>query len=67
MRRRFKCLACSHQFSATSGTIFASDKLSFVDLFGAICLFLNASKGPPAVQLSRDLNIQYKTAFVQMH
>ena len=31
-RRHFKCAACQHQFSATSGTIFASRKLSFVDL-----------------------------------
>ena len=42
-------------------------KLSFVDLLGAICLFLNASKGLSAVQLSRDLDAQYKTAFVLMH
>ena len=66
-RRRFKCAACSNQFSATSGTIFASHKLSFVDLLGAICLFVNASKGLSAVQLSRDLDVQYKTAFVLMH
>lgn len=66
-RRRFKCAACHHQFSATSGTIFASRKLSFVDLLGAICLFVNASKGMSAVQLSRDLDVQYKTAFVLMH
>ncbi len=56
-----------HQFSATSGTIFASHKLSFVDLLGAICLFVNASKGLSAVQLSRDLDVQYKTAFILMH
>jgi transposase-like protein len=66
-RRRFKCAACHYQFSATSGTIFASHKLSFVDLLGAICLFVNASKGMSAVQLSRDLDVQYKTAFVLMH
>ena len=66
-RRRFKCAACSNQFSATSGTIFASHKLSFVDLLGAICLFVNASKGLSTVQLSRDLDVQYKTAFVLMH
>ena len=66
-RRRFKCAACSYQFSATSGTIFASHKLSFVDLLGAICLFVNASKGLSAVQFSRDLDVQYKTAFVLMH
>lgn len=66
-RRRFKCAACHHQFSATSGTIFASRKLSYVDLLSAICLFVNASKGMSAVQLSRDLDVQYKTAFVLMH
>lgn len=66
-RRRFKCAACHRQFSVTSGTIFASRKLSFVDLLGAIYLFVNASKGLSAVQLSRDLDVQYKTAFVLMH
>lgn len=66
-RRRFKCAACHHQFSATSGTIFASHKLSFVTLLSAICLFVNASKGMSSVQLSRNLDVQYKTAFVLMH
>lgn len=66
-RRRFKCAACHRQFSVTSGTIFASRKLSFVDLLGAICLFVNAAKGMSAVQLSRDLDVQHKTAFVLMH
>ena len=66
-RRRFKCAACHRQFSVTSGTIFASRKLSFVDLLGAICLFVNASQGLSAVQLSRDLDVQHKTAFVLMH
>lgn len=66
-RRQFKCAACHHQFSATSGTIFASHRLSFVELLGAICLFVNASKGLSAVQMSRDLDVQYKTAFVLMH
>ena len=66
-RRRFKCAACHRQFSVTSGTIFASRKLAFVDLLGAICLFVNASKGMSAVQLSRDLDVQHKTAFVLMH
>ena len=42
-RRRFKCKACHHQFSVTSGTIFASRKLAFVDLLGAIALFVNAA------------------------
>jgi len=66
-RRRFKCAACHHQFSVTSGTIFACRKLSFVDLLAAICLFVNAAKGASALQLSRDLDVQYKTAFVLAH
>ena len=28
-RRKFKCMACHHQFSVTSGTMFASRKLPF--------------------------------------
>lgn len=66
-RRKFKCSACSHQFSVTSGTIFASRKMAFVDLLAAICIFVNAVKGLSALQLSRDLDCQYKTAFVMAH
>ena len=66
-RRKFKCKACAHQFSVTSGTIFASRKMDFVDLLAAICIIVNASKGISMVQLSRDLDCQYKTAFVLAH
>lgn len=66
-RRKFKCKNCHHQFSVTSGTIFASRKMDFVDLLAAICIVVNASKGVSMVQLSRDLDCQYKTAFVLSH
>jgi transposase-like protein len=66
-RRRFKCVGCYHQFSVTSGTIFASRKLSFTDLLAAITIFVNGAKGVAALQLSRDLDCQYKTAFVLSH
>jgi transposase-like protein len=66
-RRKWKCRACGKQFSATSGTIFASRKMAFVDLLAAICIFVNAAKGISALQLSRDLDCQYKTAFVLAH
>jgi transposase-like protein len=66
-RRRFKCAACGHQFSVTSGTIFASRKMSFVDLLAAICIFVNAVKGISALQLARDIDCQHKTAFVLSH
>lgn len=66
-RRKFKCKSCGYQFSVTSGTIFASRKMAFVDLLAAICIIVNASKGLSMVQISRDLDCQYKTAFVLAH
>lgn len=66
-RRKFKCKGCLHQFSVTSGTIFASRKLSYTDLLAAICIDVNAVKGISALQLARDLDVQAKTAFVLAH
>ncbi len=65
--RRFKCAACLHKFSVTSGTIFASRKLPLRDILAAIAIFVNGAKGYAALQLSRDLDVQYKTAFVMSH
>jgi transposase-like protein len=66
-RRKFQCKACGHQFSVTSGTIFAARKLAFTDLLAAIVLFVNGAKGVSALQISRDLDCQYKTAYVLCH
>jgi transposase-like protein len=63
----FKCKACEGQFSVTSGTIFASRKLPVRDYLLAIAIFVNEVKGKSALALSRDLNVQYKTAFVLAH
>jgi len=66
-RRIFKCKGCGAQFSVTTGTIFASRKLSLRDVLGAIAIFVNGAKGVSALQMSRDLDVQYKTAFVLSH
>lgn len=66
-RRRFKCADCSHQYSVTSGTIFSSRKLSYTDLLAGLCLFANAVKGVSALQFSRDMGINAKSAFVMLH
>jgi transposase-like protein len=66
-RRIFKCKACAAQFSVTTGTIFASRKLDLRDILAAIAIFVNGAKGHSALQLSRDLDVQYKTAFVLSH
>ncbi len=66
-RKLWKCKGCVHQFSVTSGTIFASRKLPIRDYLLAIAIFVNGVKGHSALQLSRDLDVQYKTAFVMAH
>src|SRR5579863_1597114 len=66
-RALFKCKACDHQFSVTSGTIFAGRKLPLRTILLAIAIFVNGAKGHSALQLSRDLDVQYKTAFVLQH
>lgn len=66
-RRVFKCKNCHGQFSVTSGTLFASRKLPFQVLLLAIGLFVNAVKGISSLQVSRDLDINAKTAFVLLH
>jgi transposase-like protein len=64
---RWKCKACRHQYTVTSGTIFASRQLPVRDYLLAIAIFVNGAKGHSALQLSRDLDCQYKTAFVLAH
>jgi transposase-like protein len=66
-RKVWTCKACSHQFSVTSGTIFASRKLPIGTYLLAIAIFVNGAKGHNALQLSCDLDCQYKTAFVLAH
>ena len=66
-RRLFKCQACHKQFSVTSGTIFHGRKLPVRDYLLAIAIFVNAVKGISALQLGRDLDVSYKTAFVLAH
>ena len=66
-RRKYECKGCKHHFSVTSGTILHSRKLDFVDLLAGICLFVTGSKGMSAVQFSRTMDVQYKTAWVWCH
>lgn len=66
-RRQWRCKGCQHTFSVTSGTVFAFHKLPLKAYLIAIAIFTNAVKGISALQLSRDLDVQYKTAFVLAH
>jgi transposase-like protein len=67
VRKQWRCRDCGHTFSVTSGTIFAFHKLPLKVYLAAIAIYTNAVKGLSALQLGRDLGVQYKTAFVLAH
>src|SRR6266851_10238648 len=64
---RWKCSGCRRKFSLTSGTLFHSRKLPIRDYLAVIALFVNGVKGTSALQISRDININPKSAFVLLH
>ena len=66
---RFRCKQkeCASSFSLTSGTLFAFHKLPLRTYLAAIAIYCNEVKGKSALALSRDLDVQYKTAFVLSH
>ncbi len=61
-RKQFKCKEYASFFRVIGGTIFHGYKLSLQTILMAISIFVNAAKRISALQLSRDLDIQYKTA-----
>src|SRR5580658_1861726 len=64
---RWRCKACRKSFSVTSGTLFASAKMPLRNYLAGIAIFVNEVKGKSMLALSRDLGVQYKTAFVLAH
>ena len=64
---RWRCKACRHSFSITSGTLFHSRKTPLRAYLLAIAIFCNEVKGKSMLALSRDLGTHYMTAFVLAH
>src|SRR6195952_1122222 len=61
---RWRCKACRGDFSVTSGTLFAWHKLPLKTYLMGIAVFCNEVKGKSMLAFCRDLDVQYKTAFV---
>ncbi len=57
----------ARDFSVTSGTLFAWHKLPLRTYLMAIAVFCNEVKGKSMLAFARDLDVQYKTAFVLAH
>ena len=60
---RWNCHACHSSFNVLSGTIFEKTKIQLQKWFLAISLVLNAKKSLSSYQLSRDLDLNQKTAW----
>src|SRR5258708_25562983 len=65
--RIYQGIACSKQFSATSGTIFNDTHLPLTKWFMAIAMICEAKKGMSALQLQRHLGVNYRTAWHLAH
>jgi transposase-like protein len=65
--RIYQCMACSKQFSATSGTIFNDSHLPLVKWFIAIALICEAKKGVSACQIQRHIGGSYRTSWYLAH
>ncbi len=66
-RSLYQCLECNRQFSATLGTLFHDSHLPLRKWFLAIALICNAKKSISALQLQRDLEVSYRTAWYLAH
>ena len=66
-RHLYQCLECGRQFSAALGTLFHDSHLPLQKWFLAIALLCNAKKSISALQLQRDLEVSYRTAWYLAH
>ena len=60
---RYNCHDCHASFKVTCGTLFHGTKIPLQKWFLAISLILNAKKSLSSCQLSRDLELNQKTAW----
>ena len=63
----YQCYRCHHQTSLTSGTIFADTKLPLTTWFLAMYLVTQNKNGISALELKRQLGVNYVTAWSIKH
>jgi hypothetical protein len=66
-QRVIECAVCKHQSSVTAGTIFHRTKISLLKWFWMIFLVAQDKGGVSALRLSKQLNINFKTAWHILH
>ncbi len=63
----WKCATCRKQFTVTVGTIFEGSRIPLGKWLMAIHKICSSKKGISALQLSRELELTYKTAWFMTH
>lgn len=63
----WKCATCRKQFTVTVGTIFEGSRIPLGKWLMAIHKICSSKKGISALQLSRELELTYKTAWFMAH
>ena len=66
-RKLLQCNCCVHQHSLISETLFSSTKLPLTKLFMAIHLLTQSKTGLSAMELKRQLGVNYDTAWKIKH
>lgn len=66
-RNLLRCKNCRKQISVTSGTVFHRTHLSLLQIILAMYLFANDKRGCDAVQIQRNLKVNYDTALYLLH
>ena len=66
-RNVFECNDCNYQFSVKSGTIFHDSHLPLWKWFLCIYMMIESKKGISANQISRSIDVSYKTAWYLCH
>lgn len=63
----YQCNACREQFTVTVGTLYESSKIPLNKWLAATHLLMASKKGMSALQISRMLDLPYKTAWFMCH
>src|ERR1043166_1385006 len=63
----YKCRICRKQFTVTVGTVFEGSRIPLSKWLMALHLICSSKKDISALQLSRNLDLTYKTAWFMAH
>jgi len=66
-RRVHECARCGYQCSVTAGTIFHQSHVPLTGWFWAIYRLSQNKKGVAAMQLSREIGVGYRAAWLLLH